>query len=302
MFHLVKRLFQSSLAGISRNKTIFFTTCFILIISTSLIGSLFLLKGITNFAINYLEEKADITIFFKKTASEEEILKIKEELSKNPQVRKVEYITEEEALMRFKERHKQDPEIIESLEEIGENPFLPHLNIKAYQASQYEQISAIFESEPFRDIVEKVTHYQNKPLIERIFSLSRNIKHFYTILIIISGILAILVTFNTIRLAIYDLRGEISIMRLVGASNWFIRAPFLIQGLIVGIFSAIISFLICTISSYFLSPKIEFFIPNFNLFFFLKENILELVALNFLFAILLAIFSSLIAIRKYLKI
>lgn len=302
MFHLLKRLFNSSLEGISRNKTIFFATGFVLIISTSLIASLFLFKGIAEFAINYLEDKADITVFFKKTTSEEEILKIKEELSKNPQIKEVEFITEEEALMAFKERHNQDLEIMESLEELGENPFLPHLNIKAYQASQYEQLSNLFTSEPFKDIVEKVTHYQNKSLIERIFSISRSLKKFYTIFIIISVILAGLITFNTIRLAIYDLRNEISIMRLVGASNWFIRAPFLIQGLILGFFSAIISLIFCIIFSYFLTPKIEFFIPNFNLFLYLKENLLKFISLSFLFAILLATFSSLIAIRRYLKI
>lgn len=302
MLYFFKRLFFPSLEGIKRNKTIFLATCFILTITTSLIGSLFLFKGIVDFTVNYLEGKADITVFFKKAVPEEEILKIKEELSKNSQIKEVEFVTEEEALISFKERHKQDLEIIESLEELGENPFLPHLNIKAYQASQYEQISNLFTSPPLKDIVEKVTHSQNKSLIEKIFSISRSIKNFYTILIIISVILAIFITFNTIKLAIYDLRDEILIMRLVGASNWFIRSPFLIQGLILGIFSAFISLILSICSSYFLSPKIEFFIPEFNLFLYLKGNIFKFIFLNFLFAVSLATISSSIAISKYLKI
>lgn len=299
---IFKRIFSWALKEISRNKGVFSTTAFILVIGITLFGSLFLLRGLIDYTVNLLENKADIAVFFNKNASEEEILKFKEELSKIPEVKEVEFVSREEALNQFKERHKGEKEIMESLEEIGDNPFLPHLNIKAWKASQYDKITNFIEMSSLKDEVDKIDYSQNKFLINRIFSISRNIKVIYTILISVSIILIILVVFNTVRLAIYDLRDEISIMRLVGASNWFIRGPFVMEGIIIGFLTSLISLAITGISAYLISPKISFFVPGFNLFSYFKAHFLFLAGIEILFGIAISALSSLIAVRKYLKI
>jgi len=302
MFPILKRLVSWAVKEISRNKGMFSSTLFVLIISTTLVGSLFLLKGATDFVVDLLENKADITVFFNENATDDEIAKVQEQLSKIPQVKDVKYVSKEEALSSFKEKHKDDPDILKSLEEVGSNPFLPHLDVKAWKASQYEQITNFINMSPAKDVVEKIDYYQNKSLINRIFSISRNIKVFYAFLILISTILAVSVTFSAVRLAIYDSREEISIMRLVGASNWFIRGPFAIQGIILGIISAIISLAILGIMAYLLTPKIAFFAPGFNLAQYFKVHFLGLLSIEFLFSIILSTVLNLIAVRRYLKI
>ena len=299
---IFKRIFSWALKEISRNKGVFSTTSFILVIGITIFGSLFLLRGLTDFTVNLLESKADITVFFNKDIGEDEILKFKEKISKVPEVKEVDFVSREDALKKFKERHKGESEIMASLEEIGDNPFLPHLNIKAWKASQYDKITNFIEMSSLKDEVNKIDYSQNKLLINRIFSISQNIKVIYTILILVSILLIILVVFNTVRLAIYDLRDEISIMRLVGASNWFIRGPFVAEGIIIGFLTALISIAITGISAYFLSPKISFFVPGFSLFEYFKAHFLFLAGIEILFGIIISAFSSLIAVRKYLKI
>ncbi|MCH7535091.1 MAG: hypothetical protein IH948_05010, partial [Bacteroidetes bacterium] len=128
---------------------------------------------------------------------------------------------------------------LEALQEVEKNPLPSSLNIKAYQASQYAAISKFLEGEKFKPIIEKVNYYENQQLIERLFSFTAIISNTGLIISIILGALAVLVAFNTIRLAIYNLRDEIGIMRLVRTEfveEWIGRihpgiAPLLVLGL-----------------------------------------------------------------------
>ncbi len=299
---IFRRIISWGTKEISRNKGVFLTTLFIVLLGTTIVGSLFLLKGVTDYTVNLLESKADVTVFFGKETKTEEIAKFKDEISQIPEIKDVQFISKEEALKKFKENHKSEPDILKSLEEIGENPFLPHLDIKASNVSQYEKIISFIQMNPIKEEVEKIDYYQNKTLISRIFSISKNIKFIYSILILVSIILIILVVFNTVRLAVYDLREEISIMRLVGASNWFIRGPFVIEGVIIGFISSLVAIILTGIISYFLTPKIMFFIPGFNLFDYFRVHIIFLSGIELIFGVGISALSSLIAVRKYLKI
>ncbi len=189
-----------------------------------------------------------------------------------------------------------------ALKEVGGNPFSAALEIKAWEASQYEAISNFFKKEELNTLVEKVDYYQRKPVIERIYSLTDFFNKTGIIISLFLALVAILVTFNTIRLAIYNFREEIKIQRLVGASNWFIRGPFLAQGAIAGIFAALISLAIFILVCWFLSPKIKILFSDLIIFNLFLQNFWKILAIQFFTGIGLGIISSLIAIRKYLKV
>jgi len=154
----------------------------------------------------------------------------------------------------------------------------------------------------YKDLIEKVDYYQRKPVIERIFALTSGTGKVGIFLSIVLAIVAILVAFNTIRLAILNQAEEIKIQRLVGASNWFIRGPFLIQGAISGIISTLISLLIFTLICWFLGPKIEFLFSGLNVWKFFTGNFFTIILIQLSTGILLGAISSSIAIRKYLKV
>lgn len=302
MFTSLKRIIKSGWQSFFRDGGLALATVFILVLSISLATSLFLFRGLSQFLISALEEKADISVYFKEEALENEILEVKEELAKVPEVKEIKYVSKEKALADFIQRHQDNPVLMASLEEVGKNPFLASLNIMAQEASQYQTIIDFFENPQLKNLVEKVDYYQRKPIIEKIFSLTATANRVFLFLSIILAATAILVTFNTIRLAIYNSGEEIKIQRLVGASNWFIGGPFLVQGAISGIFAALISLLFFSLVVLGISPKIEIFLPGFNLFQFFVNNFWTIFLIQFATGISLGVISSFLATRRYLKV
>jgi len=302
MFLILKRISKLGWQNFSRDRGMAATTCFIIVMTILLVSSLFIFQEVSQFLISSIQEKADISVYFKDNTPEEEILNLEEELTKIPEVKDVKYVSEEEVLKEFVERHKDNPVLIESIEEVGGSPFLAVLNIKAFQAQQYQTVVDFLNKPDFGNLIEKVDYYQRKPIIERIFGLTDGMKKAGWTVSVVLAIIAILVTFNTIRLAILNQREEIKIQSLVGASNWFIRGPFLVQGTISGFFAALISLLIFSFLCWFVSHKIEFLFPNLNIWSFFIDNFSTLILIQLSTGILLGIISSIIAIRKYLKI
>ncbi len=303
MFISLKRIIRSGWLNFVRNKWLGIATIFIVTMTIFLVSFLFLLRGATNFLVTSLQEKIDISVYFKPDSSEEDILKLKTELEKNPQVKNVEYLSQEEELNLFKEKHKSDDVILQALEEIGDNPLLAVLNIKASQASQYDAITSFLESNPvYQNLIEKVNYRESKALIDRIFSISSGINLAGLIFSLTLGFIAILVAFNTIRMAIYSMREEIAVMRLVGASNWFIRGPFIVQGTIAGGISVLISFLLVLIFVFALGPKFDIILGGFNLSHYFVSNLGIIILIQILTGVGLGIVSSVIAIRRYLTL
>jgi len=305
MFTSIKRIFKSGWQSFSRDGDIAAANIFIMTMTILLATSLFLFKDISQILISAIREKADISVYFKTAAQEEDILNIQEELSKIPEVKDVEYVSKEKALEDFIQRHKDNQVLMGSLEEVGGNPFLAALNVRAFEASQYQAVVNFLDAtlEPtYQNLIEKVDYYQRKPVIERIFALTSGAGKVGIFLSIVLAIVAILVAFNTIRLAILNQAEEIKIQRLVGASNWFIRGPFLVQGAISGIISTLISLLIFALICWFLGPKIEFLFSGLNVWKFFTGNFFTIILIQLSTGILLGAISSSIAIRKYLKV
>ena len=305
MLTSIKRIFRSGWISFRRQAGLSLATCFIMVMTIFLVTSLFLFQNITQFLISSLQEKVDISVYFKKEALEEDILKVKEELAKIPEVKEVKYVPQEQALEKFIQKHKENLILMESLKEVGENPLLASLNIKAFAASQYTAITSFLDNTlppDFRNLIEKIDYYQRKPIIERIFSMTTGINRAGIVLTIILGLIAVSLVFNQIRLAIYSCKEEISIQRLVGASNWFIRGPFLIQGVISGFLATLICLLIFSLICWFFSPKLEILFPGLNIFSFFASNFWTILLIQLATGIGLGVVSSLIAIRKYLKV
>lgn len=278
-------------------------TVFIIAMTIALVTSLFLFQKITNHLISEAEAKIDISVYFNEDASEQDILGIRKELLKfSSEIKDMEYVSKEEALEKFIQVHKDNPDYMESLQILKKNPFPASLNIRAFEASQYEAIANFLQDSSFKGLIEKVDYPPRKQIIERLFSITSGVNKAFIIFSFIAGFIAVLVTFNTVRLAIYNSKQEIFIMRLVGASNWFIRGPFLIQGAISGILAVLICLLVFSVGLYFLSPKFESLLFGFNLFDYFKNNFLIIVLIQSLTGIGLGVISSYITIRKYLKV
>jgi len=302
MLILLKRIIKSGWKSFSRNIGLSSATIFIMVMVISMITFLYILNPISNILIEDVQKKVDVSVYFKDGVLEEDIYFVKAEIGKVSQVKEVKYISKEEALEIFLERHKEDPVLIESLTEVGYNPFLASLNIKAQKISQYEEIANFLQTEEYSSLVEEIDYHQRKPVIDKVFATTAGVRRIGIFFSLIFGLIAIIIAFNAVRIAIHNRDEEISTMRLVGASNKFVRGPFLVQGIIVGSVAAIIAFLLSFIIFWAANARVASIIPGLNIFGIFLSNILWLLLIQFGTGIGLGVISSLIAIRKYLKI
>ena len=301
MMEAFKRIIKWGLKNFWRNGWLSTATISIMVLTLLVITVLIMLNVISNAVLLNLEDKIDISVYFKLQTPEESILEAKTQLEKLAEVESIEYVSQNEALVRFKEKHKDNPVLLQSLDELESNPLEASLNIKAKETSQYASINQFLESVHYKDIIDKVNYAQNKAVIEKLGKIIIDIKMFGLILSLGLALIVFLVTFNAIRLAIYSSREEINVMKLVGASNWFIRGPFIIEGMMYGIIATIITVILLYPAFYFTSPKISSFLPTGDLFSYFKANAIVLFFILLAISLILGAFSSFIAVRKYLK-
>lgn len=297
-----KRIWRLGLERLARDRSSSGAALVIMVIAISMASSLVLFQGMGKLLVERLEESVDVSAYFKEGVLEEEILNIRQEVLSIPEVREVTYVSKEEALKRFEESRKDDLVVIESLEAIGYNPLLASINIRAWETGQYQDISSFLESSPFASAIQAVDYQDRAPVIQRLSVLISSIHTGVLLASIALAAVAVLVVFNTIRLTIYHAREEIEIMRLVGASNWFIRGPFIVQGAVIGVSAVLIASVLLALSIVSFRPWVETFIPNFSLFRFVSAYIFPILFWQLVVGIGVGVLSSTIAIHKHLKV
>jgi len=301
MFTSFKRIIKWGLTNFWRNGWLSTATVSIMTLTLLVITVLLMLNVVANVVLANLQNKIDISVYFKLETQEEEILQVKSQLERLEEVKDVSYVSQNEALITFKEKHQDNPVLLQSLEELEFNPLEASLNIKARQANQYASINQFLESVYYKDLIDKVNYMQNKDIIEKLNKIIVDVKTGGLGLSALLALIVFLVTFNSIRLAIYSSREEINVMKLVGASKWFIRGPFFIEGILYGLVATIVTILILYPLFYFLSPKISGFLPIGDVFSYFKVNLLSFFLLLLGIGVILGGFSTMIAVRKYLK-
>lgn len=297
------RILKFGLQNFSRNALLSATTIAVLVLALLVFNGLVTFGVMSNFAIASLQDKIDISVYFKSTAPEDEILKLEKALESLSEVRAVDYVSQEKALSIFKERHQEDETISQALSELQVNPLLASLNIKAQKPEQYGTIADYLEGNVnLANIVEKVTYSENRLAIDRLARIIDTMRNAGLGMTVFLALVAVLVTFNTIRLAIYSNREEIGIMRLVGASNKFIRGPYIFAGVIYGILAGLASILISIPIIIVAAPYVNVFIPELSLSSYFYSHLPQFVLYQLLFGVVLGSVSAAVAVRRYLKI
>ena len=305
IFTKIKRVAKAGFVNFWRNGWVSLAAILVVVITLFTIGSLIFSKAVLEASLDHVISKVDISVYFKNGAEEKDILAIKDSVAKLDEVWKVEYISADKALADFKERHKDNATLLQSIEELDKNPFGAAINIKAKQISQYGSVAKFLEgkNEPAgNSIIDKVNYFQNKKIIDRLSNIIDSAKKLGLIVSLVLALVSILVTFNTIRLAIYSSRDEIEVMRLVGASNRFASGPFIVEGAMYGFFSALIAMIIFYPIIVWVDPKIASVFSGVSLFRYYIDNFGQIFAILLGVGVLICSVSSLIAVRRYLKI
>lgn len=262
------------------------------------VGIFLILALSTNKIVHDLKDKVDIVVNFKDSASEALIYQLKSDLMVRPEIKLVKYISKEDALKEFKSRESVKQEIRDIVTP-DDNPLPRGLQIQSVDLKEYDYVSELTKRPAYAPFIDSSSYDDNKALIDNI---NQSVKFIERVGIGLSALfimIAILVVFNTVRLAVTFRSKEIDIMRLVGASETMVKAPFLIEGFLYGLFALIVSEGLILIGAQ-LSERIS----NGTVFEKFIERIIPIYYQNFTFvALILAIVGTVIGIgASYLSL
>jgi cell division transport system permease protein len=299
-----KRIVKSGFVYFWRNGFVSLSSVLIITLTLFSLGGIIFAGAVLNYSLEEVKSKVDVNVYFVPTADEEDILALQNKLQSIPEVAVVEYISSEEALANFKERHVNDEITLQALEELGDNPLGAILNIRAKETSQYAGIAEFLDSESGDSgtFIDKVNYYQNKDAIDTLTRMINGGTKIALALTLVLVLISILIAFNTIRLAIYIAREEISVMRLVGASNRYIRGPFIIAGIMYGAVSAFITLAFLYPATYWVSSVTGTFFSGFSALEYYTAHFFEIFGIILGMGVFLGAISSYLAVRKYLRI
>lgn len=303
----LRRVIKAGFFNFWRSGYVSLASILVMVITLSVIGSVIFVGAILDTTMQELRNKVDINVYFVTNALEEDILSLQKKIQALPEVSRVEYVSREEALANFKLRHENDQITLQALEELGDNPLGAALNIKAKEPSQYEGIANFLNEDNIlssegEKIIDKINYFENRTTIEKLSRLITSVEKLGSIISLVLVIVSIVITFNTIRLAIYISREEISVMQLVGASKNYVKGPFVVTGILVGLISAIITLGIFFPVLYFLGGMTENFFIGLNIFSYFLRNIFEVALIIIGSGVAIGAISSFLAVRKYLRL
>jgi len=303
MFTSSLRVIKFAWQDFFRNFWLSFVTLTILVLALFLVNLLIIFNVVANNAIGSIEDKVDINVYFKSEISEEQVQNVQRYLESLMQVKEVNYVSKDQALANFQEKHKDEPKILESLAEIDKNPLGASLIVKAKTTNDYPVILENLSDTQYDNLIESKDFEDYRQVIERITGITKRVNTAVIIIALIFTLISILIIFNAIRMAIYTHREEIVAMKLVGATNWFVRAPFLLQGVIFGIISIILTIMIVYPLLGFIQPYVNLLLENnFNLIFYFNAHFVLIFGLELLGAIIINLLSSYWAVDRYLRV
>lgn len=304
----VKRIFRAGFLNFWRNGFVTLASVLVMTVTLFVLGSLVLTGVILNSTLTELKSKVDMNIYFTTEASEEKITELQKALETQPQVDVVTYISRDDALAQFRERHKNDELTLQALDELGDNPLGAVLNVRAKDTTQYEAVAKFVSDYPTvtasPSILDKINYFDERQriAIDRLTRVTDSGNKIGFAIIILLGLITVAITFNTIRLVIYTSRDEISVMRLVGADQMYIRAPFMVEGVLYGVVSGMLTLILFYPFTYWLGTATENFFGGINIFSYYVTHFPIFFLLIIGTGVVLGAISSFLAVRRYLSV
>ena len=252
----------------------------------------FLLVGSSKI-VNFFESKPQVTAFFKNDAPQADINSLENQLSQSGKVASIKYLSKEDALKIYREQNKDDPLLLEL---VTADVLPASFEISAIQIEDLGGISDMLKKSP---IVSEVIY--QKDVVSALTSWTNAIRKIGIALIVLFSLVSIFIMVTIIGIKISQKKEDIEIMRLIGATNWYIRGPFIIEGIFYGVIGALIGWSISTATLLYATPFLESFLKGIPIIPVPAMDLLMLLGLELLLATLLGVISSFLAVLRYLK-
>jgi cell division protein FtsX len=297
------RVLSYAWKNFARNVWMGLATIFVLVLSLLSVNVLVGVNALLEQTVATLENKVDVTVYFKPETPEAVLQQAQFFMVSLPQVSAANLFTRDQALENFKAQHANDPKILDALSELDQNPLGPSMVVKAKETEDYPFLVEALKNPQFDFAIESKTYDDHALAITRVREVGDSARLFGAILIAIFAVFSVLIVYNAIRVAIYTQRKEIAIMWLVGASGAFVRLPFVFEGLVLAVASLLVTAGLIAVAVWGLEPRLVSFFdgasPGLASFFignFWSLLLFEGGALGILVAL-----SSWAAVGRYLK-
>ena len=300
------RILHSAFQSFRRNGWLSLVAIFMMSQALLILSIFFVLSLVINSAVQVINSKLDLAIYFQDNATEEEILAFQSEIEALPEVTRVTYVSPKEALGRYLEQNQGNQQLLDVIG--GDEDFFPaSLEIKVKDPFVIEGLVDDFSQGPHASVVKSTSFTNNQEVARRLRAFASFLGRGGFLLGAIFLLISLLIIFNTIRIAIFTRREEIEIMKLVGATDWYIRWPFIIEGMLYGIFATLLSTLVIYLAHIFFAQ------PFFAKYLFSDLGpfgqqllsgalLLKIIGIQVLVGLVVGAVSSLMATKRYLQI
>ena len=228
--YFVKETYKS----IRRNGFMSFASISTVAVSLLVLGMFLMIFLNTNNLAQYLESQVQVSVYMQDSATAKELASVKDKLTKMPGVVKVTQVSKQQALERFKKRLGDQQQLLSSLGK--ENPFPNSFEI---QVDSPERIKVL--TPQIGQLPKVETAKFGQEVVEHLFQLTEILRFGGIILVVFLAMATLFIISNTIRLTVFARRKEVIIMKYVGATDWFIRWPFLLEGMTLGFCGAVVA-------------------------------------------------------------
>lgn len=300
------RIVRYGLDNFTRNAWLTTAATVVMTITLMIIITTIFARFAFNDTIDVVRQKIDVSVYLKDDDTADQIQAFVEQLKKVPVVSSVTYVSKEQARSDFEQTNKTEYEQLQALAELGQdNPFPASLKIKTKDPNKLEDLNAVINSNKKLLDSSLPTSYsgERKEAIDKIASVSQFLETAGLVAAAVFVIISIMIVFNTIRMAIFNRRDEIEMMKLIGAEKFFIRGPFIVEaalyGVLAGVVSVILMYGVVIVRAHDLS-QYEIVVSN-TVHFFQTWPVLVVLG-QVVIGILIGVFSAQLAIRRYLKL
>lgn len=300
------RVIKTGLVNFIRNAWLAVAAIAVMVITLTIVLFSVIASATFQNTIQQITDKIDISVFLVDTVTEDQKKQLISQLESQSNVESVEYISKDEALDRYKEQNKDNLNLLLAISQT-DNPLPASLQIKPIDPNKLQEIRDFLEKPEVLALQSEKTNYSGdrKEAIDKITGATSFLRQAGIVGIVVFAVISVLIIFNTIRMAIFNRREELNIMRLLGASTWYIRGPFVVETVLYGIISAILSVTICNIlfniqANAFNANSLGLLDIGFASKYF-AENFWKILGIQLTLGILIGAVSSIIATRRYLK-
>ncbi|TSC93088.1 MAG: cell division transport system permease protein [Candidatus Berkelbacteria bacterium Athens1014_28] len=284
-----------------RNRLLSLATSVIIFLALFIISVFATTTMIANNVSTALKNKVDLTIYLKDSISEDQIVALEEIITARPEVTSIKFVSKTDALNIWRLRQAGNLDLQNVITE-EDNPLPQSFEIKTINPEDIQSVASYFDNVEYASLIQEISYEQSKALIDRLIKITHLIKTVGWALSAIFILISVLIVYNTLRLTIYSRSDEIEIMNLVGASGFYIRGPFVFEGMTYGITGAILAAISFYFSYRFSMPYIRNYLSTSDISATLSINVWLIMATQLLIGLLMGAICSLLAMRRYLNI